>query len=222
MFVPFWDISTGPFNDHLLYHDIGYTLGVWWYTFVQKYFFPEKYKSKMLECIKFEDCKIKAIQIEDEWFVSVRHIGIALGVGSDTLKGIVRHHLPQQYKFSRKEINIDHPNDSSKLFTTITGTCSVILCSKNPDWHDVFDFLVERHNYSQDQAWETQKTRHVTLDYSIPTAKNYRQRVFFVFKLADPALSGSKQIAYECVCISRYPWHMKNGIRNFRESILDP
>ena len=67
----------------------------------------------MLECIKFEDCKIKAIQIQDEWFVSVRHIGIALGVGSDTLKGIVRHHLPQQYKFSRKEINIDHPNDSS-------------------------------------------------------------------------------------------------------------
>ena len=59
--------------------------------------------------------------------------GIKLGVSSDTLKGIVRHHLPQQYKFSRKEINIDHPNDSSKLFTTITGTCSVILCSKNPD-----------------------------------------------------------------------------------------
>ena len=40
----------------------------------------------MLECIKFEDCKIKAIQIEDEWFVSVRHIGIALGVHSDKLK----------------------------------------------------------------------------------------------------------------------------------------
>ena len=47
----------------------------------------------MLECIKFGDCKIKAIQIEDEWFVSVRHIGIALVVGSDTLKGIVCHHL---------------------------------------------------------------------------------------------------------------------------------
>ena len=171
----------------------------------------------MLECIKFEDCKIKAIQIEDEWFVSVRHIGIALGVSSDTLKGIVRHHLPQQYKFSRKEMNIDHPYDSSELFATITGTCSVILCSKNPDRHDVFDFLVERHNYSQDQAWETQKTRHVTLDYSIPTAKNYRKRIFFVFKLAEPAFSRSNQIAYECACISRYPWHMKNGIRNFRE-----
>ena len=56
----------------------------------------------MLECIKFGDCKIKIIQIEDEWFVSVRHIDNALGVGPDTLKGIVRHHLLQQYKFSRK------------------------------------------------------------------------------------------------------------------------
>ena len=36
------------------------------------------------------------MQIEDEWFVSVRHIGIALGVSSDTLKSIVGHNLPQQ------------------------------------------------------------------------------------------------------------------------------
>ena len=50
----------------------------------------------MLECIKFGDCKIKTIQVENEWFVSVRHIGIALGVSYDTLKGMVRHHLPQQ------------------------------------------------------------------------------------------------------------------------------
>ena len=66
-------------------------------TFVQEYFsLLEKIKNKkMLECIKFGDCKIKTIQIEDEWFVSVRHIGIALGVGSNTLKGIVRHHLPE-------------------------------------------------------------------------------------------------------------------------------
>ena len=42
----------------------------------------------MLECIKFGDCKIKTIQIKDEWLVPVRHIGIALGVGSDTLKSI--------------------------------------------------------------------------------------------------------------------------------------
>ena len=52
----------------------------------------------MLECIKFVDCKIKKIQIEDDWFVSVRHIGIALDMSSNTLKGIVRRHLPQQYK----------------------------------------------------------------------------------------------------------------------------
>ena len=37
----------------------------------------------MLECIKFRDSKIKTIQKEDEWFVSVRHIGIALGVSSE-------------------------------------------------------------------------------------------------------------------------------------------
>ena len=54
---------------------------------------------KVLECIKFGDCKIKTIQIEDKWFVSVHHIGIALDVSSDTLKSIVRYHLPQQYKF---------------------------------------------------------------------------------------------------------------------------
>ena len=49
----------------------------------------------MLECIKFGDCKIETIQIEDEWLVFVHHIGIALGVSSDTLKGIERYHLPQ-------------------------------------------------------------------------------------------------------------------------------
>ena len=121
----------------------------------------------MLECIKFGDCKIKAIQIEDEWFVSVRHIGIALGVGSDTLKGIVRHHLPQQYKFSRKEIGIDESYDGSKLFTTIPGACMVISGSKDTDQHDVIDFLVERHNYLQDQAWKHKKQgmRHLKIVY---------------------------------------------------------
>ena len=106
----------------------------------------------MSECIKFGDCKIKTRQIEDEWFVSVRHIGTALGVLSDTLKGIVRHHLPQQYKLSRKEINIDDPFDGSKLFTAMPGVCRVILGSTHPDRHDVIDFLVERHNYLQDQV----------------------------------------------------------------------
>ena len=79
------------------------------------------------------------------------------------------------------------------------------------------NFLVERHNYLQDQAWGAQKARHVALDDSIPTAKNYRKHIYFVFKFCEPALLGSKKIAYEYACISRYPWHMKNGIKNFRE-----
>ena len=48
----------------------------------------------MSECIKSGDCKTRTIEIEEEWFVSVRHNGIALGVSSKILKGIVRHHLP--------------------------------------------------------------------------------------------------------------------------------
>ena len=38
-----------------------------------------------------------------------------------------------------------------------------------------------------------------------------------MFKLGEPALLGSKRIAYEHECISRYSWHIKNGIKNFRE-----
>ena len=171
----------------------------------------------MSECIKFGDCKIKTRQIEDEWFVYVRHIGIALGVLSDTLKGIVRHHLPQQYKLSRKEINTDDPFDGSKLFTTIPGVYRVILGSTHLDRHDVIDFLVEKHNYLEDQAWKARKPRHVVRDRSRPTAKNYRKHIYFVFKLGEPAFIGSKRIAYEYTCISRYPWHMKNGIKNFPE-----
>ena len=131
----------------------------------------------MLECIKFGDCKIKTIQVEDEWFVSVHHIGITLGVSSDKLKGIARHHFPQQYKFSRKEINIDDDCDGSKLFTTIPDAYRVILGSTHPDRYDVINFLVERHNFLQDQAWKAQKIRHVALDDSIPTAKHYREHI---------------------------------------------
>ena len=171
----------------------------------------------MLECIKFGDCKIKAIQIEDEWFVSGRHIGIVLGVSSITLKGIVRNHLPPQYKFSREEISIDDDYDGSKLFTTIPGACRVILGSTHPDRHDVINFLVERHNYLQDQAWRAQKIRTVALDDSTPTAKHYRERIYFVFKLGEPVLLGSKKIVYEDARISRYSWYIKNGIKNFRE-----
>ena len=157
----------------------------------------------MLEYIKFGDCKIKAIQIEDERFVSVCHIGIALDVSSGTLKAIVRHHLPQQYKFSRKEINIDDDSDGSKLFTTIPGACRVILGSMHPERHDVVDFLVERHNYLQDQVRKAQKIRHVTLDDSIPRAKNYREHIYFVFKLGPAVLLEEiKMIAYGYACIS--------------------
>ena len=174
----------------------------------------------MWECFKFGDCKIKTVQIEDEWFVSVRHIGIALGVSSATLKGIVRHHLPPQYKFSRKEINIDEDYDGSKLFTTMPGACRVILGSTHPDRHDVIDFIFERYNYLQDQVWKAQKTRHVALDDSIPMAKHYREPIYFASKLGKPALLGSKKIVYEYAHISRYPWYMKNGIKNFRELSL--
>ena len=85
------------------------------------------------------------------------HIGIALGVSPVTLKGIVRNHLPQQYKFSRKEINIDDSYDGSKLFTTISGACRVILSSVHPDRHDIINFLVERHDYLHDQVGKQKK-----------------------------------------------------------------
>ena len=111
----------------------------------------------MLECIKLGDCKTKTIQIEDEWFVSMRHIGIALGISFNTLKGIVCHHLPQQYKFSRKEINIDDDYDGSKLFTTIPGACRVILGSTHPDRHDVIDFIVERQLFTRSGLESTKK-----------------------------------------------------------------
>ena len=147
----------------------------------------------------------------------MRHIGIALGISCNTLKGIVRHHLTQQYTFSRKEININDSYDGSKLFTIIRGGCRVILGSAHPDRYDVIDFLIERHNYLQDQAWKAKKTRHVALDDSVPITKNYRKHIYFVFKLGEPILLGSKRITYEYARISRYPWHMKNGIKNFRE-----
>ena len=57
----------------------------------------------------------------------------------------------------------------------------------------------------------------MALDGSVPTVKHYREHIYFVFKLGEPALLGSKKIAYEYARISRYPWHMKNGIKNFRE-----
>ena len=83
--------------------------------------------------------------------MSVRHIGIALGIVSDTLKGIVRHHLLEQYKFSRKETNFDDSYDGSKLFNSIPDAYRIVLVSIHPDRNEVINFLVERHNYLQDQ-----------------------------------------------------------------------
>ena len=63
----------------------------------------------------------------------------------------------------------------------------------NPsDRNNAIDFLVERHNYLQDQAWKAQKIRHVALDDSIPTFKNYREHIYFVLKLSEPVLLGMK------------------------------
>ena len=129
-------------------------------------------------------------------------IGIALGVSSNNLKGIVRHHLPQQYKFSRKKISIDVFHDGSKLSTTIPGACRAILASTNPDKYYVIVFLVERHNHFQDQSWEVQKREYVALDDSIPVARKCQEHIYFVFKLGELALLGSKRISYEYTCIS--------------------
>ena len=94
---------------------------------------------------------------EDEWFASVPDIGIILGAGLDTLKVIAHHHLPLQYKFSRKQIDIDDSYDGSILFTTIPGACRVILGSTHLHRYDVINFLVEKHNYLQDQGLKAQK-----------------------------------------------------------------
>ena len=58
-------------------------------------------------------------------------------------------------------------------------------------------FLLKGHNYLRDQAWTAQKTRHVAIDDGIPTAKNYRKHIYFVFKLGESSLLGSKKIANE-------------------------
>ena len=60
----------------------------------------------------------------------------------------------------------------------------------------------------------------MALDHRIPTVKNYREHIFFLFKLGEPVLLGSKRVAYEYARISRYPYHMKNGIKNFCEKLL--
>ena len=53
----------------------------------------------------------------------------------------------------------------------------------------------------------------MSLIHSLQSTKN----IYFVFKLGEPALLGSKKIANEYACILQYPWHMENGIKNFCE-----
>ena len=38
-----------------------------------------------------------------------------------------------------------------------------IEISAHPDRHEIFDFVVKKHSYLQDQIWEAQKTDHMTL-----------------------------------------------------------
>ena len=52
---------------------------------------------------------------------------------------------------SNAKIYIDISYDSSKLFTTITESCRVILCSADLDRYNVLYFLVDRFNQLQDQ-----------------------------------------------------------------------
>ena len=62
----------------------------------------------------------------------------------------------------------------------------------------------------------------MALDDSIPTVKHYREHIYFVVKLGDPALLGSKKIAYENARISRYPWGIwKMELKTFVKNILD-
>ena len=77
----------------------------------------------------------------------MRYIGNGFGVRSDTLKDIEHNHLPQQYKFSRKEIGIDTSCNGSKLFIAIPAASRVILVSAHSDRYDVLDFLLKKHNH---------------------------------------------------------------------------
>ena len=58
---------------------------------------------------------------------------------------------------------------------------AVILGSTHPDRYGILDFLVEKHNHSQDRVWEVHNKKHVALDDSIPVAINYRKHIYFMF-----------------------------------------
>ena len=139
-----------------------------------------------------------------------------LGVSSDTLKGIVHHHLPQQYKFLRKKIGTDSFYNDTELFTTIPGACKVILGSTHPDKHDVLDSLVENIMIYKIRHGKHKKLTMLHLTTVYLWLKPI-ETIHFVFKLDEPELLGSKTIAYKYACILQCPWHMKNGNNNFHE-----
>ena len=73
---------------------------------------------------------------------------------------------------------------------------------------DIIIYRIKPGKHKKQGMW------HLTIVYiQLKTIEN----IYFVFKLVEPALLGSKRIAYEYACISQYPWHMKNGIKNFHE-----
>ena len=62
----------------------------------------------------------------------------------------------------------------------------------------------------------------MALDDSIPISKNYRKHIYFVFKLSEPVLSGSKRIAYEYARISRYFCEKHPGSIIILKMVNDP
>ena len=88
----------------------------------------------MLECIKFGGKKIRTIQIRD---VSVKKIGEAFEMTQANFKALVQNHLPEHLRLSQSYIGLDISYERSKVFTTISGACRLILASKHPDRFDV-------------------------------------------------------------------------------------
>ena len=78
-------------------------------------------------------------------------------------------------------------------------------------------FLLSSIIICKDQSRELQRKTHVGLEDSIPVAKKYQRHIYCVFKVGEPVLLGSKRIAHEYVCNSRYPRHLKTGIKRFRD-----
>ena len=77
------------------------------------------------------------------------------------------HHLPQNINFQENKLILMTLMMTLNYSRQYLGTCRVILGLKHPDPLNVIDFLVERHNYLQDQAWKSQETSYVAFDDSM-------------------------------------------------------